>query len=319
VKSIRRAARDLGDQAGQITIGGGARRVGSTAECGDRLRRLLLASIAAMMLGMDARSDAEACRFAGTTDPSGKVAVTADVTGTNNTTQVDIAATFETTTMFWFPIHYLVEEVSIWRSGELETVGVNTRYLVGSHIVRQTWDLFKRDRDGMQGYRVQAKSRTDFQRRHPGFARHWDPSTFGQSWLDDYSAASPERRADLDLTTSPVSSNLLSPLALAFYWVRWLPPGALDKAVFLPGFKADKLVDVPMTAAAWNGGTVWRTHLRYPVLSKAPPSIATAWMLADRHLLQLALDLHEPRGAGSGTLTQEGCDGPPVVPNKAPQ
>jgi hypothetical protein len=73
-----------------------------------------------------------------------------------------------------------------------------------------------------------------------------------------------------------------------------------------------------MTAAPWDGGTVWRTPLRYSVLSKAPPSIATAWMSADRHLHQLALDLHESWGAGSGILTQEGCEGPPVVPNKAP-
>src|ERR1700733_2990405 len=118
------------------------------------------------------------------------------------------------------------------------------------------WGLYSSgrlsDRDGMRGYRVQAKSRTDFQRRHPGFVQHWDPTTFGQPWLDAYSAASPERRADLDLATSPVSSNLLSPLALAFYWVRWLPPGGQDKAVFLPGFKADKLVDVPITAADWK-------------------------------------------------------------------
>jgi hypothetical protein len=283
------------------------------------MRGLLLTVIAAMMLATGNRSDAEACRFAGTTDPSGKVTVTADVTETNGTTHVDVAASFETTTMFWFHIRYLVEEVSNWRSSELETVGVNTRYLLGSHIVRQTWDLFKRDRDSMRGYRVQAKSQTDFQRRHPGFVQHWDPSTFGQPWLDDYSAASPERRADLDLTTSPVSSNLLSPLALAFYWGRWLPLGGRDEAVFLPGFKADKLVDVPITATAWNGGTVWRTPLRYSMLSKAPLSIATAWMSADRHLLRFALDLHEPRGAGSGILTQEGCEGPPVVPSKALQ
>jgi hypothetical protein len=283
------------------------------------MRGLLLTAIAAMMLGTGDRSDAEACRFAGTTDPPGEVAVTADVTEANGTTHVDVAATFETTTMFWLRIHYLVEEVSTWRSGELETVGVNTRYILGSHIVRQTWDLFKHDRDGMQGYRVQAKSQADFQRKHPGFVQHWDPSTFALPWLDDYSAASPERRADLDLTSAPVSSNLLSPLALAFYWVRWLPPGAQDKAVFLPGFKADKLVNVPMTAAAWNGGTVWRTPLRYSILSKAPPSIATAWMSADRHLQQLALDLHEPQGAGSGILSQEGCEGSPVVPSKAPQ
>jgi hypothetical protein len=72
------------------------------------MRGLLLTSVAAMMLGTSDRSDAEACRFAGTTDPSGKIAVTANVTGTNGTTQVDVAATFETTTMFWFHIHYLV-------------------------------------------------------------------------------------------------------------------------------------------------------------------------------------------------------------------
>jgi hypothetical protein len=149
--------------------------MGSAAECGKwgSMRGLLLTSIAVMMLGTGDRSDAEACRFAGTTDPSGKVAVTADVTETNGTTHVDVTATFETTTMFWFRIHYLVEEVSTWRSGELETVGVNTRYLLGSHIVRQTWDLFKRDRDGMHarlpgsgGFPAQAN------RHHPPLIRN---------------------------------------------------------------------------------------------------------------------------------------------------
>ena len=46
---------------------------------------------------------------------------------------------------------------------------MNTRYLIGSHIIRQTWDLFHRDRDSMRGYRVQGKSLVDFNRRHPGF------------------------------------------------------------------------------------------------------------------------------------------------------
>ncbi len=116
-----------------------------------------------------------------------------------------------------------------------------------------------------------------------------------------------------------MSPNLLSPLALAFYWVRWLPQGGQDEAVFLPGFKSDKLVDVPITAAGWKGGTIWQTPLRYSVLSGAPPSTATVWMSADRHILQLALDIHEPRGAGSGILSQQGCEGLPVVPSKAPR
>ena len=227
------------------------------------------------MVGTGVASGAEVCRFAGITDPSGKVAATVGVTATNTTTRVDVGATFETTTIFWFHVRYLMEEISTWRSGELETVGMNTRYILGGHIVRQTWDLFKRDKDAMRGYRIQGKSVADFQRAHPGFVQHLDPSTFGQPWLDDYSAAPPERRADLDLTTSSASSNLLSPLALAFYWVRWLPPDGQDEAVFLPGFKSDKLVDVPITAAPWNGGTVWQTPLRYSVLSETPPSIAT--------------------------------------------
>jgi hypothetical protein len=281
---------------------------------------LFLIGIFASVLGMPHGACAEVCHFAGRTDPAGQVAVTATVTATNGATQVvDVAATYDSTALFWFHIHYLVDEISVWRSEELETVGVNTRYLIGSHIIRQTWDLFHRDRDSMRGYRVQGKSLADFSRRHPGFVRHWDPSTFGQPWLDDFSAAPPERRADLDLTRSPLSPHLLSPLALAFYWVRWLPPGGQDVSVFLPGFKADKVVDVPITAGAWGGGTLWQTPVRYPVLRAAPPSTATVWMSPDRHLLKLAMELHEPRGSGSGVLTLEGCEGSTVMSGILPR
>ena len=82
--------------------------------------------------------------------------------------------------MFWFGVHYLVEEVSNWHDGQLESVAVNSRYLIGDHIVRQQWDNFQRGTDGLQAYRVQAKILADFRRRHPGFIQHWDPMTFGQ-------------------------------------------------------------------------------------------------------------------------------------------
>jgi hypothetical protein len=280
--------------------------------------RPLLAGSVALLLGTADASGAEVCRFAGTTDPSGQIGVTADVTSTNATTRVDVAVSFETTTIRWFQIRYLVQEVSIWRAGELETVGVNTRYLVGGHIVRQLWDLFQREKDAMLAYRVQAKTLADFRRRHPDFVRHWDPSMFGQPWLDDYPSASPERRADLDLKNSPLPPKLLSPLALAFYWARWLPPGGDDVSVFLPGFKADNMVNVQITSGAWSGGTLLQTPLRYPALSKTPTSIARAWMSFDRHLLQLALDLHESRGAATGLMTQKDCQGAPVVPVETP-
>ena len=282
------------------------------------MRGLFLTSFVALSLATANASFAEVCRFAGATEPAGHIAVTADIASTSGTTRVDVAVNFETTSVFWVHIRYLVEEVSIWRAGELETVGVNTRYLVGDHIVRQLWDLFRRERDAMRAYRVQGKTLVDFRRRHPDFLRHWDPSTFSQPWLDDYPSASPERSPDLDLMNSPLPPKLFSPLALAFYWVRWLPPGENDVSVFLPGFKANKMVNMRLTAGTWTGGTVWGAPLRFPALSKTPMSTATAWMSFDGRLLQLAGELHEPRGTASGLIMQEGCEGPPVVPLKAP-
>ena len=65
---------------------------------------------------VDAPRSAEVCRFAGTTDYGGHVAVTTDVAAVSGVTRVDVAVTFEATTMFWRHIHYLVEEVSTWRA-----------------------------------------------------------------------------------------------------------------------------------------------------------------------------------------------------------
>src|SRR5208282_6591595 len=111
---------------------------------------------------------------------------------------------------------------------------------------------------------------------------HWDPATFGRPWLQDYQSALPERRPDLNLKSSPIPAGLRSPLALAFYWVRWLPRGGRDVPVFLPGFKTDQLVELPITGASSAGGFVWRTPLRYSALSERPPSTVMAWTSSDR-------------------------------------
>jgi hypothetical protein len=216
--------------------------------------------------------------------------------------------------MFWFGVHYLVEEVSSWHDGQLESVAVNSRYLVGDHIVRQQWDDFQRGPDGLQAYRVQAKNLADFRRRHPGFIQHWDPATFGQPWLDDYPAASPERRVDLDLKGAPLPARLRSPLALAFYWVRWLRRSSQDVPVFLPGFKTERLVELPIVPTGSSSGPVWLASLHYPMLRDSPSSTATALISPDGHLLRIAFELHTFRGSGQGTIRQDGCIGSPVVP-----
>ncbi len=272
----------------------------------------LAAFVAAQICG--AASADEVCRFAGRTDYAGHVAVTTAVTASGDRTIVDVATTFDSTSMFLFGVHYLLEEVSTWRGGQLENVAVNSRYLLGHRIVRQQWDEFRRAADGMQGERVQAKTLSDFRRRHPGFVQHWDPATFGQPWLRDYPTAPPERRIDLDLHGAPLPPALRSPLAMAFYWVRWLPQARRDVPIFLPGFKADRLVDVPVAPVPSAEGTVWRTVLRYPSLSERDPSTASAMVSHDHHLVRITFELHTVYGSGRGEIYLQGCDGSSARP-----
>jgi hypothetical protein len=276
--------------------------------------RPLLTAVFAVWLCTAATSAAEVCRFAGNTSDAGHVAVTTTVASTDGVTRVDVVMTFEATMFLWLHIHYLVEEISSWRGDNLERIAVNTRYLVGHSIIRQQWDDFQRASDGLQAYRVQAKTLADFGRRHPGFVPHWDPSTFGQSWFDDYPAASPERRPDLDLKGAPLPPGLRSPLALAFYWIRWLPGRGQNVPVFLPGFKAERLLELPIAATASARGTQWQAPLRHAKLSQQQGSTATAWTSPDGRLLQLAFEVHEAHGSAHGLITQQGCTGAPVAP-----
>ncbi len=275
---------------------------------------MVLAGIVAARIGIASAAGAEICRYTGTTDYDGRVAVMAAVTADEGVTRVDVTLDFDARTLLWLHIHYLYEEISIWRAGVLESVGVNNRSFSGGGIVRQLWDDFQRGPEGMVGQRVQSKRLADFRRRHPGFVQHWDPATFGRPWLQDYAAAVPERRPDLDLKDAKLSPGLRSPLAMAFYWVRWLPRGGLDVPVFLTGFRADRLVDLPITATPTPGGMLWRTPLRHPSLSARPVSTATAWTSRDGHLLRLAFDVHEARGSARGQIQQQGCEGSAVVP-----
>ena len=281
--------------------------------------RASLAIVVALSLRLGAASASETCRFAGTTDYDGHVMATANVAASNGITTVDVDVTFDATMMYLFHIRYLVQEISTWRAGALESVALNTRYLVDDQVVRQQWDMFQRGPDGLQGWRVQAKTLADFRQRHPGFVQHWDPATFGRPWLQDYPSASSERRADLDLKGSPSLSALRSPLAMAFYWIRWLPHRGQDVSVFLPGFKSERLVKLSITGRSSNGGTEWFAPLHYPALSEQPASTATVLTASDRHLSQLNFELHEPRGSARGSIHQEGCQGTPEVPADWPQ
>lgn len=265
--------------------------------------------VAALLVASNAGAG-EICRFAGTSDYSGRVALTA-VSGTDagdGTTTVDVAGQFTDTPMPFVHVKYLMEEISTWKSGQLAILAVNTRYLIDGRVVRQLWDVFRRVPDGLEAYRLEGSPR-EFRRTRPAFARHWDPATFGQPWLEDFWASHPDRRRDLDFQGASMRTPLRSPLALAFYWSRRLPPGGETVTVFLPGFKKDKSVDLTIVPGRVprDGSRPWHTGVRYPALSLRRDSTATAWVSPDGHLLQLAVQVVRSGRMGSGVIRQQGC------------
>src|SRR5947209_3775459 len=183
-----------------------------------------LSSLVAALLLAPVAARAELCRFAGATSRDGKVAATTSVTQAGEELRIDVALTFQVHA--WLSdVQILWEEISTWRRGELQSLGVNGRTVIDGEARKQQWDVFLRDGAGLHAYRVQAKRLADFRQRHPGFVRHWSPASFGQPWLEAYMAAPPERRPDLDLPAAPAAPCLRPPPALAFYWSRYLAPG----------------------------------------------------------------------------------------------
>jgi hypothetical protein len=211
---------------------------------------------------------------------------------------------------------YLYQEIGTWRGGELQSVGVNHRYSLAGSIRRQQWDLFNRTPAGMMAYRVQAKTLADFEAKHPGFVRHWQPSSFGQPWLPDYASAQPERRADLDLPAAAMAPGLGTPLTLAFYWVRWSGPQDRTVPVFLPGFKKHSRADVRVQSLGVeaNGLLHLRSTVRHPQLSETEVSTGDAWVSPDHRLARVTFDAHGDHGSAQGDLRLDGCQGDPVPP-----
>ena len=272
-----------------------------------------LAFLVAAQLSVINADGSEVCHFVGTSDYHGRIDVTTaiDTKVMNATTTVDVRGQFTGMPIPFVHITYLMQEISTWKADRLLSVAANSRYIVGDTVVRQFWDVFDRTTDGLEAYRLQGKSRDEFQRQHAAFASHWDPASFGQPWLQDYGAAGADRRRDLDLPSASVRPDIRSPLALAFYWSRRIQGDGKAQTVFLPGFKKDKRVDLTMTAEGppHDGQRVWQTLIRYPALSMTDPSTAQARISPDGHLLQLTGVVHGGTYTAKGNIRLQGCDG----------
>jgi hypothetical protein len=274
------------------------------------ITRLQLCLLAPLAFACNAHG-AEICRFAGRTDYSGHLTVTAiDRHAADGTITVDVLGAYRAKPWPFVHIRYLMEELSSWRSGQLQSVAVNTRYIMDGHIVHQLWDDYTADGHGLIGYRLEG-SLAQLRNARPSFVGHWDPATFGEPWLPDFWSAHPDRRRDLDLPASSMRPDLQVPLALAFYWSRWPPAGARTVEVFLPGFKKDKTAELTVQpdGPPGDGWRQWQITVRYPGLSMSQPSTATAQISTDGHLLQLAGSAVMRNLPAHGWIRQQGCTG----------
>jgi hypothetical protein len=244
----------------------------------------------------------EVCRYEGMASYSGRLAVQAEVSEAQGVTTVDVTARLDAKYLLFWKIQYLAEEISTWRAGELQSVAVNNRTIINGRPSRQQWDVFTRGPDGLAASRVQSRSLSEFRRRHPAFADHWDPGRFGQPWLPDYPAAQPERRTDLDLARSAMPPRTRTPYALAFYWSRWLPDASGTVPVFMPGWKRDARLHAEVAPA---GPGRWSMSLRHP--GDTAPSSAEAVVSPDHQLLRLSFDVHAAAGSGQGWVDRTEC------------
>lgn len=226
---------------------------------------------------------------------------------------MDVRLGFKGTPMPFVHTNYLMQEISTWKATRLQTLAVNSRYRVDGRVVRQLWDVFVRGSDGLDAYRLQARTPEEFRSKHPAFAEHAGPATFGQPWLQDYWRANPERRRDLDLPASSAVPDIRSPLALAFYWGERLPRTGEAATVFLPGFKKDKSVTLTIAPAGLPsaGARPWAASVRYPALSMTRPSTAEAWVSPDGHLLQLSVQVRTRDRTADGMIRLQGCSRTP--------
>jgi hypothetical protein len=268
--------------------------------------------VLAVVLAPAVRAE-EVCRYSGTTDYSGHVVIETRAATTPDGVKVDVTANVAARQLGLIDWRYLYQEIGVWRGGELREIGVNNRYSVLGVMRRQQWDLFHRGQAGFQGWRLEANSRGDLEKKFPRFAAHWDPTSFGQPWLADYAASGPERRADLDLPADRMTRDLGTPLQMGFYWIRWA--GAHDRTVpmFLPGLKHDTRVDVNVAPVgdAPPGLVHLRSTVRFAHLSDTRASIGDAWISNDHHLRTVTFDARTDHASAHGELRLDACQGEP--------
>ena len=263
-----------------------------------------------VLLGLPGAGRAEICRFGGETSQGGRLAVRTETSEAGGRMTVDVRLEF--TVHAWMTEYrYLGQEITEWTAAGLQSIAVNQRNLADGRVKRQQWDVFARAGDGLEARRAQAKYVADLRQRHAGLMAHWPAESFGRPWLADFARANPERRPDLDLP----ATDARTPLALAFYWSRFLPPEGAAISLVLPSFKRNKTTTLRLGAAVpGEGWRRWSTELQHAGLAGSPASVAAAWVSPENYLMQLGLEVHTRWVSGTAVVRAQGCEGVQLKP-----
>ena len=246
----------------------------------------------------------EVFQFRGNSYYSGKMSAQTRVSTSGNTTTVQVLFRIHATAALIVGIDYWMEELTTWSSGELQTAATNTRYMVNDEIKRQSWKAFTKNNNMFEGYKIESKHPDQFKSRYPLLATIWELSSFGKSWLPQFYPSSPDRRSDYDVAVEP---GLQTPLAFAFYYLRFLQ-NAAQVPVFVVGEEREKRVDLVLNSPEQlNGTKVWRVPFRAGPLKTADNKPARAEIGPDQQLHRLKLSMVHTMGSAEGELISEGC------------
>jgi len=267
--------------------------------------------LCALLLISPAVRAAETCEYQGVGDYDARIALTTIAERRGDALQLRVLWRLSARAMVFFRFEYLVEEISEWRGERLERVALNIRHFTNGAIRRQQWDVFERQGDAFEAWRLQGKRQADLAQKHPGFARHWDPAAFGRPWLADYRAGGPEPRSDLSLKPGEAPPSLVPPFAAGFYLPRTAPVGAQQVALFIPGNKQQNRADIPVPPPERgpDGGRTWRIALESQKLGIDRGSIAFATVASDKRLEAVRFHLRGYGTSADGEIRLQGCSG----------
>lgn len=267
----------------------------------------------------------EICDYTGTSNLNGKATVQTEFTRNDDTMTVKAIVQFSGN-LGPLKKAIMIDETLVFdaRTGETIKAERNQRDIGcippnGQECIRSTWDELKYSwgateaQNQLSTWRIVGKDGKSFASAYPKFAKYWPLNTFAQPWFQDFYAAEPKERRDLDV--NGFDHTLITPIVSSFFLSRYLDPNKdKDMSVLVHVWEGDKEV-AEVTPAKFDydtsraGSTVVRTGVTFGEFKspKNKPSILELDSVAHQIKLVTFFLAHPMVGEIKGTIKPVGC------------